>query len=217
MKRTAVLAVFLAGGLLLLPPSVVAASATEARRPIIVVSDIDDTIKDTHIRFFGTPLPNPGAALELVRDSPPVPGMACVYQGWRRQAHAEFDYVTAAPTNWDARLKCWLARGGFPSGVVKSKDPGARISMRDYKICRIDSIIRANPRARFILVGDSGQWDREAYGEVARHHRQVKKIFIRHVTCEAKDSARYRRAFRDVLPQRWLVFSRADEIARLRL
>ena len=188
-----------------------------AARPLVVVSDIDDTIKDTRLRLFGTPLPNPLALLELVHDSRPVPGMAGVYRGWERNAHARFEYVSAAPVSWDRRIESWLDRGGFPKGAGELRGPGSPPALREYKVWRIEKLIAVHPCARFVLVGDSGQWDREAYGEVARHHRQVMKILIRHVTCEAKDSARYRCAFGGVARSRWRTFSRADEIARLRL
>jgi phosphatidate phosphatase APP1 len=56
------------------------------------------------------------------------------------------------------------------------------------------------------LVGDSGQRDPEAFGELARRHpQQVRWIFIRDLA--GSGLARYRTAFAGVKRQLWSVFS----------
>jgi phosphatidate phosphatase APP1 len=189
-----------------------------AASPIVVVSDIDDTIKNTHVRLMGTPLLNPLVVFEAVHHSRPVPGMAAVYRGWQRTTGARFYYVSGAPQSWNDRLVKWRDRAGFPRGENRLRDPRSRRSLREFKIAAVRELLSAHPRARFVLVGDSGQWDREAYGEVARSFpRRIAAICIRHVTCERTDSVRYQRAFCHVPSHVWRSFTEPGSIARLPL
>jgi len=59
---------------------------------VIVISDIDDTIKITQVLDRKATLRN--TFLEPFR---PVPGMADVYQRWAEKAGAQFCYVSASP------------------------------------------------------------------------------------------------------------------------
>jgi phosphatidate phosphatase APP1 len=207
MKRGALLAV-----------AWLVARCAVAAPPMIVVSDIDDTIKDTRIRLLGTPLLNPLVLFEFVRDSRPVPGMAVVYRGWQTDARARFYYVSGEPVSWSARLASWCDRNGFPRGEFRFRDSRAQQSLRGFKTATIRELLATHLRARFILVGDSGQWDREVYGDIARaFSRRIAAIYIRDVTCEPVDSARYRRAFGGVPRHVWHNFTEPRQIARLPL
>jgi len=80
-----------------------------------------------------------------------------------------------------------------------------------YKPPVIEELLRQFPKRRFVLVGDSGEKDPEIYGALARKHpSQVIQIFIRDVTGEPPDSARYRKAFRDLPDGLWQVFQKPD-------
>ena len=86
-------------------------------------------------------------------------------------------------------------------------------SPEKYKLAVIEPLLRQFPRRKFILVGDSGERDPEAYGTLARSHpAQIEHIFIRDVTGEKADAARYRAAFRDVSAERWKIFLEPKEI-----
>ena len=77
----------------------------------------------------------------------------------------------------------------------------------------IEPILRAYPKRKFILVGDSGEKDPEVYGAIAvKFPEQVTRIFIRDVTGESEDSNRYRRAFRDVPMSKWTIFREAKSL-----
>ena len=66
------------------------------------------------------------------------------------------------------------------------------------------------------LIGDSGERDPEAYGTLARSHpAQIEHIFIRDVTGEKADAARYRAAFREVPAERWKIFIEPKEIREM--
>jgi phosphatidate phosphatase APP1 len=90
------------------------------------------------------------------------------------------------------------------------KDSSFRALFEDpltYKLNAIEPLIKDFPDRKFILVGDSGEKDPEAYATLARYHpAQVLSICIRDVTDEPADSPRYREAFRDVPPAKWQLF-----------
>jgi phosphatidate phosphatase APP1 len=63
----------------------------------------------------------------------------------------------------------------------------------------INELLSAYPRRTFILIGDSGEKDPEIYGRIARENKgRVQHIYIRDVTGDKADSARYQKAFRGI-------------------
>jgi phosphatidate phosphatase APP1 len=66
----------------------------------------------------------------------------------------------------------------------------------DFKRETIEPILNQYPQRCFMLVGDSGENDPEAYAALARKYpRQIVRILIRDITGESLDSGRYQRAF----------------------
>jgi len=77
----------------------------------------------------------------------------------------------------------------------------------------IEPLMKQFPKRQFILIGDSGERDPEIYGELARKFpAQVSHIYIRDVTGESADSARYAEAFHDVSRVKWQIFREPGEI-----
>src|SRR2546423_104620 len=162
---------------------------------IAVVSDVDDTIKDTHVW---------SAEAMVVRTALPfkrVTGMPELYQYWCKNYHARFYYVSGTFDQLCGPIQSFLERSGFPPGsldtkVVNIRDlpgtpeiPGSRphspaeIRADDpckYKIKRIEPILRDFPNTKFCLVGDAGEGDDKAYLKLASDHPdQVRWICIR--------------------------------------
>ena len=188
---------------------------------ISVVSDIDDTIKITEVRDREAMLRN-----TFLRSFKVVPGMADVYRSWAKEQGATFHYVTASPWQLYDPLSVFLAESSFPSGtfhmkLFRWKDRSFFSlfgSPREFKIGVIEPMLKAHPQRRFVLVGDSGEKDPEAYGELARRYpQQVVRIFICDATGEPSDGARYKSAFAGVPAETWRVFREAEEIKDLRL
>ncbi len=182
---------------------------------ISVISDIDDTIKITEVLNRKELLAN-----TFLREFRPVPGMAEAYQRWAR-AGAVFHYVSASPWQLYGPLSEFLRKNGFPAGTLhmklfRWKDSSffdLFASPEQSKPRDIEPILTAFPRRRFVLVGDSGEKDPEIYGEIARHRPdQVAAVFIRDVTGERADSARYAQAFAGVPRDRWRMFLAADDL-----
>ncbi|MEM7184918.1 MAG: phosphatase domain-containing protein [Spirochaetota bacterium] len=185
---------------------------------ISIVSDIDDTIKYSDVRNKKNLLKNSF----LFRFSA-IPGMAEFFQQLQ-QNKVQFHYVSASPWQLYPLLKDFLQEEGFPKGIfhlkkfrVKDSDffnlfmPGL-----DYKYRSIEPILQKFPKRRFILIGDSGEKDPEAYSVIAkRHPQQINKILIRLAYPEAK--SRFEKLFSHLPREKWQVFSAADEIDRTSL
>lgn len=180
-----------------------------------VISDVDDTIKVSHVR-------DRQALLRKTFYEPfqAVVGMAAVYREWAADG-ASFHYVSASPWQLYEPLAEFTATNSFPAGswhmkqfrVKDSSFLALLNSPEDYKPGVIEPLLRQFPQRRFILVGDSGERDPEIYGALARKFpEQVHRIFIRDVTSEDAKAARYESAFKDVPRERWHIFREPKEI-----
>jgi phosphatidate phosphatase APP1 len=181
---------------------------------VLVVSDVDDTIKDTHVTLLDSHLRNPAIVFDGLRPWQAVPGMARLYQDWKKKLPARFHYLSAGPVRYERRFKGFLAENGFPDGLVSLRAGGNLLASHEYKTRVLVPILAADKKQLVVFVGDSGERDPESYGELARRFpRQVLGIFIRQVTAEARSSPRYQKAFAGVPASRWTLFRRPAEIA----
>jgi hypothetical protein len=169
-----------------------------------VVSDIDDTIKITHV-------PAGKAAVlrnTLLREFRAAEGMRERYRGIIAQAAANadvcFHYVSGGPWQLFAPLHEFLiAQEQFPAGTFHMKNLRKNISeagaMRtvadfavagdlatlDQKVRQITALMLHFPRRKFILVGDSGEKDPEVYRAIRKlFPDQVIRVLIRDVLSE---------------------------------
>lgn len=181
---------------------------------ISVISDIDDTIKITECTSRRACTRN-----TFLLPFRAVPGMADLYADWAKQG-ATIHYVSACPWQLYEPLRTFMAESGFPIGPMvmrafRWKDRTVFDlfdSPEEFKLQHVGGLIERFPKRRFILVGDSGQSDPEAYGAIARRFPDaVKYVLIRDV---GGSQERLRAAFRDVPPGRWQVFKDPDEIER---
>jgi phosphatidate phosphatase APP1 len=170
----------------------------------VVISDIDDTIKDTHVRLAGTHAYNPLLVLEPIRPWNAVPGMAGFYKQkkWDNSKTTTVIYLSAGSCSPARRRKLeqFICGHNFPPGPIVLRKGGSVIAPHDYKAKAISPIICRNRGRHFTLVGDSGEFDPESYGELAREFpEQVDGIYIRIVSRET--CYRFQWAFRGI-PQR---------------
>jgi phosphatidate phosphatase APP1 len=150
---------------------------------ISVVSDIDDTIKDTQVlRGAKTVLRN-----TFFQAARAVDGMAETYKTLYDQG-LDFHYVSNSPFQLVSMLKDFLHENSFPLGsfhLRMSGNPLARFTETPGQAKResVLQIMRDFPERQFIFIGDSGEIDLEIYARIAREHPgRVLKIFIRDVT-----------------------------------
>ena len=156
----------------------------------IVVSDIDDTIRQTGVVRDEPPLKPSGAHRKnyahLLGDPfrrwTAVPGMAARYSQWRAHDRAEFFYLSCSPWFFRWRLGGFLQAQGFPAGRLLL-NPLFPFALPRFKDTAIRKIVRAQPGGAFVFVGDSGERDPEIYVHLAHDFpRAVRRIFIRDVT-----------------------------------
>jgi len=186
---------------------------------VSIVSDIDDTIKVTEVN-------NHSAMLRrtFYEDFEPVRGMAEVYSAWARSTPSlHVHYVSASPWQLYRFLTELLESRGFPPGTFhlkqfRFKNPHEFVHFFTqapdrYKIATIEPIMKALPKRCFVLIGDSGEKDPEAYAALSAKHRdQVARIFIRDLTGQGRRAGRYVKAFSAVPDPVWAVFSEPSEL-----
>ncbi len=149
-----------------------------------VISDIDDTIKLTEATSKKEMLAN-----TFLRPFEVVEGMSQLYQDWRAQG-CDFHYVSSSPWQLYEALAELCDSSQFPTGSMHLRYFRVRDEMfkrfrplrRNVKVGIIVGIIKALPKRRFILVGDSGEKDPEIYRFLAkRFPRNVAAILIRNL------------------------------------
>lgn len=195
-----------------------------------VVSDIDDTIKITHVLSH----------IDILRHTfalpaKPVPGMAELYQNVLNPTlnSPVWFYLTASPYNLYPYLSKFLDDFGFPKGTTILRDmswqeveafiyTSLTVGTEAYKVDRLAKIHEWFPRRKMVLIGDSTQKDPEVYGEAARRWGGwVGQICIRVVkgVDEAKErqlnsAERFAKAFEGVERALWMTFEDPEEIIR---
>jgi len=196
---------------------------------VIVVSDIDDTIKETNVRVHAQAIAN-----TLVRPFRPVAGMPDVYRAWKEASgrRVHFHIVSAGPWQFHEPLRRFTEEAGFPAFTwdmrpVDLADPKALIAetvnpnperLYHFKVKKIRDLMARFPRRHVVLVGDSGEKDPETYATILSDSEfadRVDAVFIHNVTEEGKGSKRYQ----DLFPTpkaagKLQVFAQASELPR---
>ena len=170
-----------------------------------VVSDVDDTIIETHSSDLIEQ-----AKLLLTHTAatrPAIPGMAAFYRalaaGPERMATRADAAGTGNPlfyvsrTGWNLYdlFVEFMDTNGYPKGPLFLRDlrwferPSAVVGRTNHKFERIDLLIRAYPELPFVLVGDSGMHDPELYADlIDRHPGRVRAVYIHNVTDEGREA-----------------------------
>ncbi|KAF9433396.1 hypothetical protein BGZ76_009512 [Entomortierella beljakovae] len=150
---------------------------------VSVISDIDDTIKDTKVLD--------GAKMVLrntfLREMRGVPGMAQVYYKWW-EAGVAFHYVSNSPWQLISSLLDFFHNHKFPPGsahlrLIDSVLKTYFMAPGEHKRTTVANILEDFEERQFILIGDSGEIDMEIYTDLAKTFpNQIFKIFIRDIT-----------------------------------
>ncbi|CAI4050006.1 phosphatidate phosphatase APP1 SKDI_14G2300 [Saccharomyces kudriavzevii IFO 1802] len=157
-----------------------------------LISDIDDTIKHTGVT---------GDRRSMFRNvfindvkSWVVDGVPLWYKTLHDVADVDFFYVSNSPIQTFPLLKDYICTN-FPPGPIFLKQYSGNFfstimtSSANRKIQPIMNILRDFPKKKFILVGDSGEHDLEAYTTTALHFPdQILAIYIRRCSNSMSDS-----------------------------
>jgi phosphatidate phosphatase APP1 len=156
-----------------------------------VISDVDDTVIVSEVQDRSRLLAH--TLLENHLQRQPVPGMAELYRALVARntlpEAAPVIYLTASPRQLLPAIRAFLEQNGFPPGpiVARKITDGAGgdplFDQERYKVERIEQILAELPAARFVLVGDDGERDPEAYQTIRdRHPERIEAVYIRRVS-----------------------------------
>jgi phosphatidate phosphatase APP1 len=192
-----------------------------------LVSDIDDTVIHTGITRMYEAVRN--TLLVAAEDRLPIPGAAQLYQQLVAgdAGRAPVFYVSTGAWNLHGPMEQFLAQHGFPAGPLVMTDwgPGVGWLFREgsveFKSRMVLNLIAEHPHLRWVLVGDSGEHDPEAYATVVRAQpASVAAIYIREVLPESLTRAAYVRRLADEVAQlgvpMLLIRDGADALAHAR-
>jgi hypothetical protein len=183
---------------------------------VSVISDIDDTIKVTHVTDHAKLFD-----YTFFRDYEPVPGLPELYEGWSA-ANTTIHFVTSSPWQLYTPLRRFADEAGFPWASFSMKSVRFRDETlldlfkkgSETKPKQIEPILERYPQRRFILVGDSGEHDPEVYADLFRRHPgRIEQIYIRNVTRASRGDARFREVFDGVPADRWRLFTDPADLA----
>ena len=160
---------------------------------VIVVTDIDDTIKVTNIR-------DPAEAKKntFVLPFQPVAGMPELYRAWQQAGGAQlhFHVVSAGPWQFHELLRRFTEEARFPEFswdmrcvdignpkvLVKEIVIANQERLQDFKIKTIRALMTRFPQRHVVLVGDSGERDPEVYAAIVKElGDRVDAVYIRRV------------------------------------
>ena len=187
------------------------------RYGISVVSDIDDTIKESQVTDRRELLVN-----TFLRDFRSVSGMAGVYRDWQSSG-AEFHYISSSPWQLFHPLHKHQRDNGFPSGTMHLRNFRLRdqllkrvlILRRRGKATAIHKLLNDLPHRKFILIGDSAEKDPEIYLKIWRRHPgKVHGIFIRDIEERPMIEERMRKLLKSSKDSVCTVFNDAEALAR---
>lgn len=149
--------------------------APEMGSPIVLVSDIDDTIKVSHV------LDGDGIIRNALRLGNVFRGMPLLYRELvRANRNSHVYYLTNAPEVPFSKIHGrFLSQNSFPGGRILLRPD---IRDEEFKIDSLRQLARLHPRAVFILIGDNGERDPLFYAQFAQEFPQTRSlVFIREV------------------------------------
>jgi len=168
---------------------------------VSVVTDMDDTIKETRVLDRKEMLKN-----TFVRPFAAVEGMPALYRSWKEAlgGRIQFHVVSAGPWQFNEPLRGFTEGAGFPAFTwhMRSVDINAanlkelKPDPYTFKVQQIEALMRRFPKRHFVCVGDSGEKDPEVYSKIlSEFPERVDAVFIRDVTGQSRDADRYKTLF----------------------
>ncbi|NUS98553.1 MAG: DUF2183 domain-containing protein [Gemmatimonadaceae bacterium] len=191
----------------------------------MVISDIDDTVLQSHVtslvQAFRTVL------LGNARTRLPFPGVAAFYRALHAGASGGEEnpifYVSSSPWNLYDLLVDFLSHQGIPAGplTLRDWDVSARALMgghlKSFKSGAIDEIMRTFAELPVILIGDSSQRDPEIYRDIVREYPdRVLAVYIRDVKRTPERHAALAALVREVEAARSVLVIADDTMAAAR-
>jgi phosphatidate phosphatase APP1 len=180
-----------------------------------LISDIDDTIKISDVRNKKVLIQN-----SFVNPFKAVTGMQELYSKLGASKVDCFLFVSASPWQMYSVLNDFFSKEKFPPALyfmkyfrLKDSDFFNLFEKPEiYKTETIEPIMEEWKKVKFILVGDSGEKDPEAYAKLAvKYPERITKIYIRKAYEENLDS-RIKSVFQNIPDEKYQFFKNPDEI-----
>lgn len=159
-------------------------------RGLSVVSDIDDTLIASHIsskvKMLKTALLKDFRNVKVFPDA--LRFLRTVLTSPGGKGGGTLHYVTGSPVNLYDRLQALFRLRDFPAGSMHMKylSGANKTSASDHqghKLRNLRLLLKAYPKRRFLLLGDSTEQDAPIYRQARREFpKQVAGIFIHNVT-----------------------------------
>ncbi|ODQ78232.1 hypothetical protein BABINDRAFT_25149, partial [Babjeviella inositovora NRRL Y-12698] len=150
---------------------------------VSVISDIDDTIKLTGVTGEKRQLFTNVFATEVAAWT--IPGVSDWYNAMHDR-DVQFHYVSNSPWQLYPGLQEFFKASPFPLGSIHLKQYSGNLinsfmePLVERKRASLKAILSDFSRRSFICVGDSGEYDFDAYCELAKNYPgQVAAIYIR--------------------------------------
>lgn len=161
---------------------------------VSIISDIDDTVKITGVTSKRDLMDN-----TFYREFAAIPGMAERYQEWEDHG-LEIHFLSSSPWQLYPELYEFTRAHDFPWASFYLKN--VRFKDRTFlnlfkegsvtKPIQIAHLLERFPARQFVLIGDSGEQDPEAYTMMMMQYpERIKGIFIRNVTGETLNDERF--------------------------
>jgi phosphatidate phosphatase APP1 len=151
-----------------------------------IISDIDDTVLQTHVTRRWKMLWVTLSGSAFTRST--FDGTSQLYQALTRGPsgadHNPIFYVSKSPWNLYDFLVDFMERAALPRGPLILRDIGLHDRPPlDFKLETISSLLRQYDSMPFVLIGDSGERDPDIYLEVAKKFPgRIRAIYIRKVS-----------------------------------
>jgi len=166
---------------------------------VSIISDIDDTIKDTQIPTgHKTVLIN-----TFFKEFKAIDEMSERYKKFPPET--SFHYVSGAPWQLYRPINRFLYQNpvDFPFGSIHMKNVRTNFSeletysdisklmqgnaTQDQKLQQINQLLKHFPKRKFIFFGDSGEYDPDVFQQFLKSHpHQITKVYIRDIKNEFK-------------------------------
>lgn len=147
----------------LLPLFVALLGFSQVQAKMILISDIDDTLKNSHVLDKSESLLNAGRTQNLLM------GMNVAYHAVKRgEPDIGFYYVSNAPRSlMENKHRKFLSSHQFPSGNLRLRP---NIFQDDFKLTEIRKILQTEAPSKVILVGDNGERDAAIYAQIEKEY-----------------------------------------------
>ena len=170
--------------------SIFLANISLAKAKIIIISDLDDTIRQVNVSEIEEAIATVSAERSGLITIPKFEGLNKVYNDINKNHSTDFYYLSASyPFIYNAQE--WIENNNFPNGTVLQRGSGDEFNSGEFKRRILRNIIGKyqdeSDEIIFLFFGDNGEHDPETYEFIVKEAgiAENSHIFIRDVVTDA--------------------------------